>query len=302
MLEIKDFDSVKPILKWAGGKRDLVNKIKPFYESLGIKNYFEPFFGGGAVYFDILKTFGSNYSKKSIINDINTDLIELYRNIKSNPKEIIYHCKELEKDFYKYDYYHIRDRFNGVSKEKEKVERYDGIIRSSALILLNRTCFNGLYRVNQKGLFNVPKGNYKNPRIVDEDNLFLVSELLPQKQNILNDEFDKLEMIEKNDLVYFDPPYHPLSNTSSFTSYSGSFGEKEQIRLRDYFKILDEKKVLVILSNSSSEFIKDIYSEFKIIEVFAKRNINSKSNKRGKISELIILGNNLKDKIWFHLL
>ena len=297
MLEIKDFDSVKPILKWAGGKRDLVNKIKPFYESLGIKNYFEPFFGGGAVYFDILKTFGSNYSKKSIINDINTDLIELYRNIKSNPKEIIYHCKELEKDFYKYDYYHIRDRFNGVSKEKEKVERYDGIIRSSALILLNRTCFNGLYRVNQKGLFNVPKGNYKNPRIVDEDNLFLVSELLPQKQNILNDEFDKLEMIEKNDLVYFDPPYHPLSNTSSFTSYSGSFGEKEQIRLRDYFKILDEKKVLVILSNSSSEFIKDIYSEFKIIEVFAKRNINSKSNKRGKISELIILGNNLKDKI-----
>mgnify|MGYP001167672422 FL=1 len=297
MLEIKDFDSVKPILKWAGGKRDLVNKIKPFYESLGIKNYFEPFFGGGAVYFDILKTFGSNYSKKSIINDINTDLIELYRNIKSNPKEIIYHCKELEKDFYKYDYYHIRDRFNGVSKEKEKVERYDGIIRSSALILLNRTCFNGLYRVNQKGLFNVPKGNYKNPRIVDEDNLFLVSELLPQKQNILNDEFDKLEMIEKNDLVYFDPPYHPLSNTSSFTSYSGSFGEKEQIRLRDYFKILDEKKVLVILSNSSSEFIKDIYSEFKIIEVFAKRNINSNSNKRGKISELIILGNTLKDKI-----
>jgi len=160
-------------------------------------------------------------------------------------------------------------------------------------MLLNRTCFNGLYRVNGKGLFNVPEGSYKNPKIVDSENLFKLSKVLPEIQNIRNVQFDEISDIHKGDLVYFDPPYHPLNETSSFTSYSGSFGKNEQIKLRDYFKKLDESGVFVILSNSSSSFIKDLYNDFEIIEVDCSRNINSKSDKRGKITEFLILGKSL---------
>ena len=284
---------VKPVLKWAGGKRRLIPDIREYYRELKPKKYIEPFFGGGSVYFDILETFGVDYKNNSIINDVNTDLIEMYRNIKSSSQEIIFYCKELEKDYYKYDYYHIRDRFNGVDREKNIVERYEGIVRSSALILLNRTCFNGLYRINRKGLFNVPKGSYKNPRIVDEENLYNLAPLLPNIENIRNIEFDEIGEIEKGDLVYFDPPYHPLNKTSSFTSYSGSFGREEQTRLRDYYKELNDKGVYVILSNSSSSFIKEIYNEFNVIEVYCSRSINSKSNKRGKIPEFLVVGDQM---------
>jgi len=284
---------VKPVLKWVGGKRELIPDIREFYKNLNPNKYIEPFFGGGSVYFDILKTFGVDLKESSIINDVNTDLIEMYRNIKSYPDEIIHYCKELEKDYYNYDYYHIRDRFNGMDRDKNEVEKYKGVVRSSSLILLNRTCFNGLYRVNSKGLFNVPKGSYKNPRIVDEENLYKLSSLLPKTENIRNTQFDNIEEIEKGDLVYFDPPYHPLNETSSFTSYSGSFGREEQIRLRDYFKKLNDIGVSVILSNSSSPFIKEIYNEFNVIEVYCSRNINSKSNKRGKIPEFLVVGNEI---------
>jgi len=288
-----DLFDVKPVLKWVGGKRQLMPDIREFYRDLKPNNYIEPFFGGGAVYFDILKTIGLEYKETAIINDVNKDLIEMYRNIKCFPDEVIYHCEELEKDYKKYDYYFIRERFNGVDKNKKDIEKYKDIVRSSSLILLNRTCFNGLYRVNSKGLFNVPKGSYKNPRIVDADNLYKLSSLLPKVENIRSTEFDKMKEISKGDLVYFDPPYHPLNETSSFTSYSGSFRKEEQIRLRDYFKKLDDKGVYVILSNSSSLFIKELYKEFNINEVYCGRSINSKSDKRGKIPEYLILGNNI---------
>lgn len=294
MVDLFDKVDVKPVLKWVGGKRELIPDIREYYKNLEPKKYIEPFFGGGSVYFDILKTFGSEFNTKSIINDVNTDLIELYRNIKTSPDEIINYCKELEKDYYKYDYYHIRDRYNGIDREKNDVERYEGVVRSSSLMLLNRTCFNGLYRVNSKGLFNVPKGNYKNPRIVDEENLYKLSSVLPPIENIRNTQFDKITEIEKGDLVYFDPPYHPLNETSSFTSYSGSFGSEEQIRLRDYFKKLNDKGVYVILSNSSSPFIKEIYTDYNVVEVYCRRNINSKSTKRGKIPEFLVIGDKIK--------
>ena len=284
---------IKPVFKWAGGKRQLIPTIREFYKDLKPKKYIEPFFGGGAVYFDILRTFGIEHKETAIINDVNKDLIEMYRNIKSSPDEIIYHCKELEKDYKKYDYYFIREKFNGVDKDKKDIEKYKGIERSAALILINRTCFNGLYRVNRSGLFNVPKGSYKNPMIVDEENLYSLSSLLPKTENIRNQEFDEIKGISKGDFVYFDPPYHPLNETSSFTSYSGSFGPIEQRRLRDYFKKLSNKGIFVILSNSSAPFIKDIYSEFNIKEVFCSRNINSKSANRGKIPEFLVLGNNV---------
>ena len=284
---------VKPVLKWVGGKRELIPDIREYYKNLKPKKYIEPFFGGGSVYFDILKTLGVELKETSIINDVNSDLIEMYKNIKSSPNEVIYYCKELEKDYHKYGYYHIRDRFNGLTRDKDEVEKYEGVIRSSSLILLNRTCFNGLYRVNRKGLFNVPKGNYKNPRIVNEENLYMLSSLLPKTENIRNTQFHNIEEVEKGDLVYFDPPYHPLNETSSFTSYSGSFGRKEQIKLRDYFKKLNKNGVYVILSNSSSSFIKEIYNEFNVFEIYCKRNINSKSNKRGKIPEFLVIGDEI---------
>lgn len=286
-----DFE-VKPILKWVGGKRELIPEIKKYYDCLKFDKYIEPFFGGGSVYLDIIKNFGDEKIKTSIINDINGDLIEMYRNIKTNPDEILNYCNLLELDYKEFGYYHIRDRFNGIMIDNQMI-KYEGIERSSSLILLNRTCFNGLYRVNRSGKFNVPVGSYKNPKIIDKNNLYNLNNKLPLVQNILNVEFDKIDTIKKNDLVYFDPPYHPISTTSSFTDYSGSFGEKEQLRLRDYFKKLDEKGVYVILSNSSSEFIKEIYKEFQIVEVLCSRNINSKGNKRGKISELLIIGNTL---------
>jgi len=293
MIDFLSNVEVKPVLKWVGGKRQLIPDIREYYKNLKPNKYIEPFFGGGSVYFDILKTLGEEYKEKSIINDVNTDLIELYKNIKTSPDEIIHFCKELEKDYYNYDYYHIRDRFNGIDRNKNEVERYEGVVRSSSLILLNRTCFNGLYRVNRKGLFNVPTGKYKNPRIVDEENLYKLSSLLPPIENILNTQFDKIPEIEEGDLVYFDPPYHPLNETSSFTSYSGSFGIEEQIRLKDYFKELNDKGVFVILSNSSSSFIKEIYQEYNVVEVFCNRNINSNSNKRGKIPEYLVIGDQI---------
>lgn len=294
MGDLFNSSQIKPVLKWAGGKRELLPEIRKFYEHLAPVKYIEPFFGGGAVYFDILRTFGESIKETAIINDINSDLISLYRNIKSDPDSVVLRCRELEGEYHSQGYYHVRDRFNGITKEKVSVERYEGVTRSAALILLNRTCFNGLYRVNKKGFFNVPKGNYKNPRILDETNLYLLSEALPRIENIRNSQFDEIPEVAAGDLVYFDPPYHPLTETSSFTAYSGEFGNPEQIRLRNHFKELSDKGVHVILSNSSAQFIREIYADFSITEVYCSRNINSRSAKRGKIPEFLILGDTFK--------
>jgi len=285
--------TIKPVLKWVGGKRELLPELRKYYSGLKLNNYYELFVGGGSVYLDLVNNFPELVSNSSIINDVNTDLIEMYRNIKSSPSEVFSFCNVLEKDFYEYGYYHIRDRFNGVSREGEVVEKYNGIIRSSSLILLNRTCFNGLYRTNKKGLFNVPEGRYNNPKIIDEENLYNLSKNLPPVENITSKNFYEIDTIDKGDFVYLDPPYHPLNETSSFTDYSGEFGSKEQLRLKDYFKMLDEKGVYVLQSNSSSNFIKEIYSDFKVLEVDCKRNINSKGEKRGKVKEFLIIGNTL---------
>lgn len=289
--------NIKPVLKWVGGKRELIPEIRNYYKNLDFNNYFELFCGGGSVYLDIIKTFGVDKKNNSFLNDINSDLINLYKHIKDNPEEILGYCNELEKDYYEFGYYHIRDRFNGVDREKNEVEKYEGVKRSSSLILLNRTCFNGLYRTNKKGLFNVPEGRYKNPTIINKENLFELSKVLPNSKNILSNNFFEFDFIKKKDLVYLDPPYHPLNETSSFTDYSGQFGTKEQIELRDYFMELDKKGVFVLESNSSSNFISELYKDFTIVEVMCSRNINSKSSSRGKIVEYLIIGNTLKNHL-----
>lgn len=285
---INKLQDSKPLLKWVGGKRKLIPEIRKYYENLSFNKYIEPFFGGGSVYINIIESFEDKLNNKTIINDINTDLINLYKHVKSSPESIIEECIKLEKVYYEKGYYYLRDKYNGIN-----TNRYEGIERSSCLIVLNRTCFNGLYRVNKKGLFNVPEGRYKNPRIIDEENLFKLNQILPSEKNIRNCNFDEIEEIQKGDLVYFDPPYHPLNKTSSFTDYSGVFREKEQLDLKNYFKKLDDKGVFVILSNSSSEFIRELYQDFFIDEVMMGRSINSKSKKRGSVKEFLIIGNTL---------
>jgi DNA adenine methylase len=296
-MKLKDENSVKPLLKWVGGKRELLPELRKFYESLEFDNYYEPFFGGGSVYIDIIKIFGNDKRESSFINDINTDLVNLLRHVKETPEEIIQNLYKLKEDYENNDFYYIRDRFNGIDREKNKVERYEGIERSSSLLILNRTCFNGLYRTNRSGLFNVPSGKYKNPRLVNEENIKLFSSILPPSQNILNVDFSQIKDIKKNDLVYFDPPYQPINKTSSFTEYSGSFGEEKQIELFNFFSELDKKGVFVILSNSSTDFIFNLYKDFDPFKVYCSRNINSKVDGRGKIEEVVVIGNTLRKKL-----
>ena len=295
---MNELDNVKPILKWVGGKRQLLPELRKYYSNLDFNKYIEPFFGGGSVYLDIIKIHGIQKKEKSIINDINSDLINLLVNVKHDPKKIINNTNKLKSIYDKEGYYFIRNHYNGEDRiTKEPVTKYKGINRSSSLILLNKTCFNGLYRINKRGLFNVPKGSMKNPKILDESNIQNVSKVLPEINNIRNQEYNSIKDIMKGDLVYFDPPYHPISETSSFTEYSSEFGEKEQIELYNYFKELDKKGVYVILSNSSSEFIKTLYKEFNPNIVYCKRSINSKGGKRGEIPEVLVIGKTLQNKL-----
>ncbi len=271
----------KPFLKWVGGKKKIIPQIKQYIPK-SYCQYFEPFIGGGALFFDL-------EPKKAYINDINKILISAYKNIKNHPHEIINKLEDLQKTFYEKNneerktyFYEIRDVFNNTE--------YDSFLKTSYIIFLNKTCYNGMYRENLKGKFNVPFGRYKNPKILDKKNILAVSKLL-QNVTITGYSFEKaVENAKSMDFIYFDPPYHPLSITSNFTSYSnGGFTEKDQIKLRDVFKDLDKRNCLVMLSNSDTEFIREIYEEFTQKTVSAARSINCKAAGRGKINELLIM-------------
>lgn len=271
----------KPFLKWVGGKKKIIPQIKQYIPE-NYCRYFEPFIGGGALFFDL-------EPKIAYINDINKILISAYKNIKNHPYEIIKKLEDLQKIFYeknneerKIYFYEIRDAFNNTE--------YDSFLKTSYIIFLNKTCYNGMYRENSKGKFNVPFGRYKNPKILDEKNILAVSKLL-QNVIITDYSFEKaVENAESGDFIYFDPPYHPLSITSNFTSYSnGGFTKKDQIKLRDVFKDLHKRNCFVMLSNSDTEFIREIYEEFTQKTVSAARSINCKAAGRGKINELLIM-------------
>ena len=288
----------KPFLKWAGGKTQLISDIERILP-IEIKKekftYIEPFVGSGAVLFWLL----NNFSKieKAVINDINEDLINTYKAIASKPKELIsileilqneFHNLEGNKDYKKLYYYKKRDLYNTRKEEQSG--------QAALFIFLNRTCFNGLYRVNSKNLYNVPMGDYKKPTICDKENILAVSNAL-QKVEILCGDFEQtLNYTDKNSLFYFDPPYKPLSQTSSFNSYAkDEFNDIEQIRLRDFCGKLDVLNYTWILSNSDvkgknidDNFFDDLYSNFNIQRVTAKRSINANPEKRGKLTELLI--------------
>lgn len=290
------YKTVKPFIKWAGGKSQLLNEIRAKYPET-IEKYCEPFVGGGAVLLDVI----ANYQPKEVlINDINFELINTYMQIKSNVDGLINLLSNIQESFWakndmdrKAMYLDKRERFNGLKVNGDNQENLE---KAVLFIFLNKTCFNGLYRVNSKGLFNVPMGAYKNPPICDVENLRLISKLLQNVQIKCGDYSQCGDFIDENTFVYIDPPYRPLTETASFTSYSEyEFGDKQQIELGRFIDEISAKGAKVVASNSdpknsneSDSFFDDLYSSYTIMRVSAKRMINSKASCRGSINELLI--------------
>jgi len=274
--------NAKPFVKWAGGKRQLIPELLKQIPK-NFNNYFEPFVGGGALFFE-LYNLGILKDKKVYLFDINEELINTYKVIRDYPHELIEKLKEFKTKHNKEFYYQIRE----LDRNKN-YKNLDNITKAARFIYLNKTCFNGLYRVNKKGYFNVPIGSYKNPQIVDEENILAVSIALKDATIKHCNYKEVLQYAQKSDFIYFDPPYYPLNNTSNFTSYTqNNFLEKEQIELFETFKTLANKNCFVLESNSDTDFISNLYKEFIIEKVLANRAINSKGNKRGKITEVLI--------------
>ena len=286
----------KPFVKWVGGKSQLLPEIRKKYPQQ-VNKYCEPFVGGGAVLFDILQTF---HPQEVLINDINKELINTYFQVKNQCEILIYQLRELQ-NIYRNNaqeerkslFYEKRNRYNDLKvngNEEENVEK------AALFIFLNKTCFNGLYRVNSKGFFNVPFNNAKNPLICDENNLRECSELLQNVQMKVGDYKECEYFVDYNTFLYIDPPYRPLTGTSAFTSYSeNQFLDKEQIELAQFIERITVKKSSVIASNSdpknidiNDNFFDELYSTFEIERVSASRMINSKAEKRGNINELLI--------------
>lgn len=291
----------KPFLKWAGGKGQLISQLE-HHLPLDLKEqeftYIEPFVGGGALLFYMLQHFPN--IKRAVINDVNTYLITAYQVIKSTPDDLIERLADLEEQYFslveevekKKFYLQVRDIFNN--------DKLDDIDRSKYLIFLNRTCFNGLYRVNAKGKFNVPFGRHLHPTICNAEVIKADSQVLNRVEMvILNGDFGMTQkyMSDGYNFFYFDPPYRPLNATSSFNSYSKEdFNDDEQIRLRDYCAFLNENpNVKWMLSNADCSaknpddtFFEKIYADFSINRVYASRAINANPNKRGKLTELLI--------------
>ncbi len=281
-VDTKSPKQYQPFIKWVGGKRGLLDQILPLFPR-DFNSYYEPFLGGGAVFFELFSK-GLLNGKRVVLSDINKELVNTYNIVKSEPLNLIKSLKEYKKRHNKEFYYKIRE----LDRE-EGYEKLSDLEKATRFIYLNKTCFNGLYRVNKKGYFNTPIGSYKNPNIADSDTILGASEAL-QNATIVEQSFkDVLKFAKEGDLVYFDPPYYPLSVTANFTSYdSNTFLEDEQFELFEVFDKLADSGVKVIQSNSDTEFIKELYKEYDITIVNANRFINSKSSARGKITEVLI--------------
>lgn len=269
---------VTPFVKWVGGKRQIMTSIVGLLpKNIGNYTYVEPFIGGGAVLFSL-------QPKNAIINDYNADLINVYEVIKDNLNDLIDDLKTHENNS---DYFYKIRQLD----RSEIFIQMDKIQRASRFIYLNKTCFNGLYRVNNAGEFNSPFGRYKNPNIVNEPVLKAVSNYLKTNNIRLSkgDYWDVLESIDKKSFVYLDPPYHPVSESSNFTGYiQGGWNVFDQIRLREACDELHKRGIKFLLSNSAHSFIKDQYKDYNISIVKATRTINSDAEKRGEVEEVLI--------------
>ena len=295
----KDRIECKPFIKWVGGKGQLlpeINKLYPIELGKNINKYAEIFLGGGAVLFDIL----SKYKLDEVyISDKNLELINTYKSIRDNVDILIKSLKEMEEQYIplnnedrKIYYYEKREEYNSLKINSEM----NNIEKAILFIFLNKTCFNGLYRVNKKGKFNVPMGAYKKPKICDEENLKNVSLTLRNVKIVYADYRESEKFIDDKTFVYIDPPYRPLNITSSFTSYTDNdFNDKEQIELAEYINVLNKKGAKIVISNSDPKnndiddnFFDKLYKNYNINRVKATRMLNSNASLRGAINELLI--------------
>lgn len=289
---------LKPFVKWVGGKGQLIDEIEKMFHDdgeRGLTKYVEPMVGGGALFFNVL----SKYAFEELyISDINSELINAYTAIKQNVEALIERLNEMQMTFLpledngrKYYYYTIRDKFNAL-----ELSKHTSIEKAAYFIFLNKTCFNGLYRVNRKGQFNVPIGSYKNPTICDEENLRNIHTSLQNVTIVCGDYTLSKSFIDNNTFVYLDPPYRPISETAMFTSYNvDAFDDNEQIRLAKFIDELNAAGAKIVLSNSDPKnvnpednFFDNLYKSYRIHRVSATRMINSNAKKRGKINELLI--------------
>ena len=270
---------VKPFLKWAGGKRQLMAEIKNHLPKQ-YKKYYEVFIGAGALLFEI-------QPNKAVINDTNKQLINCYQVIRDYPEELI---KDLQNHQNQADYFY---QIRAIDRHSQDYQNLSPIQQASRIIYLNKTCYNGLFRVNSQGQFNVPFGAYKNPEIVNESVIRAVSQYLKNNHiEIKNADFAQaLTTAKKDDFIYLDPPYDPVSDTAAFTGYDiKGFNKDEQIRLKKTVDSLHKKGCLILLSNSYTDFIRELYDEpyYQHIKISAMRAINSKGDKRGKVDEILI--------------
>lgn len=288
----------KPFVKWVGGKSQLIEQLEALlpanFDKKEDVTYIEPFVGGGAMLFHMLQTYKN--IKHAVINDINPDLITCYKTVRDQPVELVRSLALIQEDYYsvkdeeakKTYYLRMRDRFN--AKPADPIEN------TTLFFFLNRTCFNGLYRVNKAGKFNVPCGRYERPLICDANTIHADSQIL-QRVIILTGDFEQtFEHIGGNTFFYFDPPYRPLSNTSSFNDYAKeAFNDAAQIRLKHFCDRLQAVKIPFMLSNSdcfgkngTDRFFDDLYKDYDINRVWASRSVNANGNKRGKLTEILV--------------
>lgn len=288
----------KPFVKWVGGKTQLIDQLEALlpadFDKWENVTYIEPFVGGGAMLFYMLQAHPN--IKSAVINDINDDLTTCYKVVKNNPDALVESLKEIQKEYYSLDSEEKRKQFFLQMRDEFNTKMLEPIRNTTLFFFLNRTCFNGLYRVNKSGLFNVPFGKYTNPQICDPATIRKDSELL-QHVEILTDDFEAtFEYAHGNTLFYFDPPYRPLSYTSSFNDYAKeAFNDDAQIRLKGYCDRINEAGFSFMLSNSDCKgnneednFFDVLYGAYNIEKVWASRNINSNPNKRGKLTEILV--------------
>ncbi len=296
----------QPFLKWAGGKTQHIKKFQKFYpaelKSGKIKRYFEPFLGSGAVFFDVAQKYKID---SALLCDINEELILTYLVIQRDVDKLFEYLLRYKKSYLKLDtekqkefYYELRTNYN-LQRFNIDYKKYseNWIPRAAQLIFMNKTCYNGLFRMNSKGEFNSPVGRYKNPKIFDAENLQKISELLQMAEVCKLHFADIKSKARKSSFVYFDPPYRPLNRTASFTSYSTfQFSDPQQIELANLFKALDKRQAKLMLSNSdpknedpSDNFFDELYEDYHLYRIKANRMINSKKDKRGKINEILVL-------------
>ncbi len=283
----------KPFVKWVGGKTQLIDQLEALlpadFDKWENVTYIEPFVGGGAMLFYMLQTHSNIQS--AVINDINPDLTTCYKVVRDKPAELVESLKEIQKEYYSLQSEEARKQFYLMMRDKFNTKTLEPICNTTLFFFLNRTCFNGLYRVNKAGLFNVPFGKYETPTICDANTIYIDSELLQNVEILTGDYQQTLVHAKSNTLFYFDPPYRPLNNTSSFNDYAKeAFNDIAQKRLKDFCDQVEKAGYKFMLSNSDCKdmFFDDLYLQYTIARVWAARSVNANPRKRGKLQEILV--------------